>query len=52
MASNEHIMDKISKNKPKLLCINDGECVNDKNREYVKVLLERFFPNKSEFEKA
>lgn len=40
----------LEKLKPKLLCINDQECVTDKDREQLKPFLESKFPDKSSFE--
>ena len=50
MASKKKIIDEIMKYRPKLLCINDCEDAKDKNREYIKILLQCFFPIKSKFE--
>lgn len=42
---------KIKNSKAKLLCINDCRKTTDKDREFMKNLLEEKFPEKSEFEK-
>lgn len=41
----------IQKSKAKLLCINDCRKTTDLDREFMKSLLEKRFPEKSEFEK-
>lgn len=51
IADEKDIIDKIIKFKPKLFCINDAEYVTERQRKYIKTLLECFFPNKSGFEK-
>jgi hypothetical protein len=42
---------QVLKHKPKLFCINDDEYTSDKRRQENLRLLEKLFPNKSEFEK-
>lgn len=50
MSSKIGIEKKINHYKPKLLCINDGEWTTDNDRAKVKSILEKLFPDKSEFE--
>lgn len=50
MSSKIGIEKKINHYKPKLLCINDGEWTTDNDRANVKPILEKLFPDKSEFE--
>lgn len=42
---------KLGKCDPLLFCLNDSEYANDTHRDFVKVFLEKKFPEKSKFEK-
>lgn len=44
------IIHEIKKYKPHLICINDNEKTTNENRKDFKIVIEKLFPNKSEFE--
>jgi hypothetical protein len=41
----------VRKYNPTILCLNDTEHATDSQRQQMKALLERLFPEKSSFEK-
>ncbi len=45
------LLDKIINSESKLICINDCRKTTDEDREYLKEILNKKFPNKSQFEK-
>lgn len=49
-ANDSRIKKKIKKYKPNLICINDFDYVTDEERLQMKKLLDKFFPEKSDFE--
>ncbi len=48
----KNMQETIKAKKPKLLCINDGDYILNKDRCNLKFLLEKLFPKKSEWEKS
>ena len=51
VSCNKNYDKKLRRYKPKFLCMEDSEYVDDKDRKRGKDFLEALFPNKSEFEK-
>lgn len=50
-AQSVDFMKRLIRYQPELFCLNDGQRVNDGDRERIKPFLEELFPEKSSFEK-
>ena len=51
LIQNEKKYRKLLKKKPLQFCLNDTELASNKDRKYMKIFLEKYFPEKSSFEK-